>query len=103
MNPLARFRRREVAPVFAFGGQLLVKDFQDLVLETAAFARVQLEKLPLPGAQAGTDEKLERALGKLLQPAYGSLQHRAEKSFRQRGRKIFVRRRLAQLPQFFRE
>ena len=82
--------------------QIARENFQDFVLETAAFARVQFKNLPFLGAQAGMDEKPERTLGEFLQPADGGLQHRAVKFFRQRGRKIFRRVRLAQGRKIFR-
>ena len=70
-DAFARLRRREVAPAFVLLRQFVVKNFQDLVLETAAFTGVQLEYFPLAGAQAGTDEKPERTLREFLQPADG--------------------------------
>ena len=86
----------KVAPAFAFRRQLLVENFQNFVLKTAAFARVQFKDFPFVRAQAGADKKLERALRKFLQPADGGFQNRAVKFFRQRGRKIFGCIRFAQ-------
>ena len=55
------------------------------MLKTALLARIQLKNLPLLGAQPGMNEKPERTLGKLLQPAHRGAQGRAKKLFRQRG------------------
>ena len=55
------------------------------MLETPPFARVGLEEFPFLRAQAGMDEKLERAGGEMFQRAHGSLQHGAVKQFGQRG------------------
>ena len=99
----ARFRRREVAPAFVFSGQLVMELFQNFMLETAAFARVQLEFFPLLGAQAGMNKETERALRKFLQPADRRFQNRAVNFFGEGGRKSFRFLRLAQLRQFFRK
>ncbi len=100
---VARLRRRDIPPAFLFRDKLFVELFQYLVLKAAALAGVQFKHLPLVGAQAGMDEKPERALREFLQPADGRLQRRAEKFFRERWRKFLRRFRLAQCRKFFRE
>jgi len=84
-DALAGFGRQKVAPAFAFGLELFVEDFQNIVLEIAAFAGVQFKNLTLVRVQAGADKKLERTLRKFLQPADGGFQNRAVKFLRQRG------------------
>ncbi len=63
-DAFARRGGREVAPAFAFGRQIFMEFFEDLVLKAAAFAGVQLEQFSFLRAQAAADEVTERARGK---------------------------------------
>ena len=80
-----------------------MKDFQNVVLEIAALARIQLKHFAFVRVQPDTDKKSERALRKLLQPADGRTQDRAVEFFRERFREIFFFIRLVQRGEFFRE
>ena len=70
-DAFARRRWFKVTPAFAFRLELLVENFQDIVLEIAAFAGIQFKDFSFVRAQAGTDKKLERTLREFLQPADG--------------------------------
>src|SRR5439155_7408337 len=90
-HTFARFLRREVAPAFALGAQLLVETGEDLVLKTALLADISLKQSALFGAQAGAYEKLERTGGELLQRARRSAEHRAVEVCGERGRERVTR------------
>ena len=62
-DAFARLGRRRGRASVCLPPSTVVKRFQHVVLETATLAGVQFKNFPLVGAQAGTDEKPERARG----------------------------------------